>query len=87
MATRNDASPAAHDEAGAVLRQRLDYLRYQVRLVSVLSRLGYRNANRTFNDKTVVEIAKSVLDEAGVSNYEFRIKGNPQPREIAIQYR
>ncbi|MBK7402444.1 MAG: type VI secretion system tip protein VgrG [Myxococcales bacterium] len=57
--------PAVHDRSS-------DQRRYRVRIVPRLWLLKHRRRNRVFQDKTVVQIARRLLDQAGI-HHEFRV--------------
>ncbi len=60
---------------------------YRLRIVSVVNRLKYRSANRTFYLKTTSDIVKQLLTEAGISNLEFRVTAPMEAEAMTIQYR
>lgn len=57
--------PAPHERG-------TDRRRYRVRMVPKLWLLKHRRRNRVFQDKTVVQIARTVLGKAGIA-HEFRV--------------
>ena len=42
--------------------------------------------SRFFMDKTVEDIAKDLLDEAGISNFRFELSKDPKPIHYCVQY-
>lgn len=51
--------------------------------------LSHRHASRIFQQMSVPDIVKQVLDEAGLQSdqYRFVLQGNYAPREYCVQYR
>ncbi len=60
---------------------------YRLRLGPSLNRLKYRSTSRTFYGMTVLDVVKMLLNEAGVTNAEYRVTAAPPPRELTVQYR
>jgi len=59
---------------------------YRLRLVPSLNRLKYRSTSRTFYGMTVLDVVKTLLNEAGVANIESRVAAASPPRELTVQY-
>lgn len=59
---------------------------YRLRLVPSLNRLKYRSTSRTFYGMTTLDVVKTLLNEAGVTNAEYRVTAAPPPRELTVQY-
>jgi len=59
---------------------------YRVRLVPVFNRLAYRVTSRTFEDMTPVQIINTLLNEAGISDFEMRLNASFPPQELTLQY-
>lgn len=67
---------------------------YQVHMVPLLWRLTLNYQSRIFQEKSIPDIIKEVLDEAGFEqdDYRFALNGNylpltDPPREFCVQYR
>lgn len=60
--------------------------RYRVRLAPKLARLGQVRRSRVFQSKSVPEIVKQVLDDAGVANRDA-LQADHSVREYCLQYR
>jgi type VI secretion system secreted protein VgrG len=62
---------------------------YQARIVPQIWLLSMRQDCRIFQQKSVPDIVREVLVEAGVTSdlFEFRLQGNYAPREYCVQYR
>lgn len=75
---------AARQEASG---QRFTF--YRIALQPKLAFLGYRSNLRIFQDRSVPEIVKQVLDEAGISGKDvrFELKSNYAVRTYCTQYR
>ncbi len=65
------------------------FANYQARLVPKVWLLTLRRQSRIFQNKTVPDILKEVLDKAGITAdlYDFRLKGSHKAREYCVQYR
>ena len=59
---------------------------YRLRLAPSLNRLKYRSTSRTFYGMTVLDVVKMLLNEAGVTNTEYRVAAASPPRELTVQY-
>ena len=59
---------------------------YRLRLVPSLNRLKYRSTSRTFYGMTVLDVVKTLLNEAGVTNTEYRVAAASPSRELTVQY-
>jgi len=59
---------------------------YSIRLVPTLKRLGYRNASRTFEEVTPVQIVNALLNEAGMSGVDARFSTSLPLRDLIMQY-
>lgn len=59
---------------------------YRVQLVPSVQRLKYRSTSRTFYGKSSLDIASTLLAEAGVTNVEMRIGASLPPQEMTVQY-
>jgi type VI secretion system secreted protein VgrG len=59
---------------------------YRLRLVPSLNRLKYRSTSRTFYGMTTGDVVKALLNEAGVTNFEFRVTAMLPAREMTVQY-
>lgn len=59
---------------------------YRLRLVPSLDRLKYRSTSRTFYGMTALDVVKTLLNEAGVTNFEFRVSAVMPAREMTVQY-
>ena len=59
---------------------------YQVTVVPKLWRLTHRRDSRIFQEKSVPDIVKEVLTQAGVSDVRWSITGSYSPREYCVQY-
>jgi type VI secretion system secreted protein VgrG len=66
-----------------------DFTRYRATLVPALWLLTQRQNFRIFQEKSVPDIVKAVLEEAKVPSdtYRFSLKGTYKPREYCVQYR
>jgi type VI secretion system secreted protein VgrG len=60
--------------------------RYRARIAPKLARLGHVRRSRVFQSKSVPEIVKQVLDDAGVANRDA-LQGDHPVREYCLQYR
>ncbi len=62
---------------------------YQARVVPSLWLLSLEQDCRIFQDKTVEEIVKQVLQDAGITSdrFDFRLQNKPPKREYCVQYR
>lgn len=62
---------------------------YQMRIMPKIQRLAFRRNSRIFQEKTVPEIVKQILDELGLGGDEYRqvLQGNHPTREYCVQYR
>ena len=62
---------------------------YQARLVPQAWLLSLRKDCRIFQQKTVPDIVKQVLENGGVASdmFDFRLKGSYKQREFCVQYR
>lgn len=65
------------------------FTRYFAQLVPRLWKLGLREDSRMFQDLSVPDIARKVLDGAGVpsTGYRMTLQGAYKPREYCVQYR
>lgn len=65
-----------------------DYVAYQVTLRARLHRLSLNHRSRIFQEKTVEEILRTVLEENGFSRSDVRfvLKASYSPREYCVQY-
>lgn len=65
------------------------FTRYFAQLVPRLWKLGLREDSRMFQDKSVPDILKAVLDGAGVpsTGYRLSLQSAYKPREYCVQYR
>jgi len=59
----------------------------RLRVVPKLWKLGKRRDCRTFQDKSVVEIVKKVLNDGGVTDQEWNTTGTFPKRVYTVQYR
>jgi type VI secretion system secreted protein VgrG len=59
---------------------------YQARIAPKLARLAHVRRSRVFQSKSVPEIVKKVLDDAGVAN-RAKLSGRHEKREYCLQYR
>ena len=59
---------------------------YRLRLIPSLNRLKFRSTSRTFYAMTTIDVVKTLLNEAGVSNFEFRVAAALPAREMMVQY-
>ncbi len=73
-------------EQGAIGKR---FTRYFAQLVPRLWRLSLREDSRMFQDKSVPDILKAVLDGAGVpsTGYRLSLQSAYKPREYCVQYR
>ncbi len=62
-----------------------DFITYSARLVPKLWMLGINQQTRIFQNVDVTAIIKQVLDDAGISSYEFATKTYPK-QEFVVQY-
>ena len=62
---------------------------YQAQIVPQIWLLSLRKDCRIFQQKSVPDIVKEVLEDAGVTSdlFEFRLQGNYAQREYCVQYR
>jgi type VI secretion system secreted protein VgrG len=62
---------------------------YQATMVPSLWLLSLEQDCRIFQNKSVQDIVKQILEEAGITSdrFEFRLQNPPQPREYCVQYR
>ncbi|OLQ84312.1 type IV secretion protein Rhs [Vibrio ponticus] len=60
---------------------------YSLVLVPALERLSLRQNSRTFQHKTVPEMMTLLLQEMGIEDFSFALKGASVPREFCVQYR
>jgi len=62
---------------------------YQARLVPAIWLLALEQDCRIFQDETVEDIVKKILEETAITSdrYEFRLQGKYQPRGYCVQYR
>jgi type VI secretion system secreted protein VgrG len=84
----NGASRFVHGMVGRVeaLGERQGRLRYRARIVPEFWKLRHTRRSRIFQEKTVPEIVKQVLDEAGIA-HGANLSGSYSPREFCVQYR
>lgn len=59
---------------------------YRLRIAPGLGRLKYESTSRTFANMNPAQIATSLLNEAGITNAEFRLAAALPAREITVQY-
>lgn len=59
---------------------------YRLRIAPGLNRLKYESTSRTFANMNPVQIITALLNEAGITNMEFRIAAALPTREITVQY-
>lgn len=59
---------------------------YRAILKPALHRLHYISDSRIFQDLSVPEISKALLEEHGIPDVEWRLEGDHQPREYCVQY-
>jgi type VI secretion system secreted protein VgrG len=66
-----------------------DLSRYRLTLVPALWVLGLRQTSRIFQEKSIPDIIKKVLQDAGIpsSEVELSVHGDHQPWEYCVQYR
>ena len=61
---------------------------FEVRLRPALAALAHREGCRIFQEKTIVQVAQKIFEEAGFSDkLEWRISKTYEPREFIVQYR
>lgn len=61
---------------------------FDVRLRPTLAALAHREGCRIFQEKTIVQVAQSVFEDAGFGDkVEWRIAKEYEPREFIVQYR
>ncbi|WP_437993825.1 type VI secretion system Vgr family protein [Sorangium sp. So ce145] len=61
---------------------------FDVRLRPALAALAHREGCRIFQEKTIVQVAQSVFEDAGFGDkVEWRIAKEYEPREFIVQYR
>ncbi|WP_437665483.1 type VI secretion system Vgr family protein [Sorangium sp. So ce1182] len=61
---------------------------FDVRLRPALAALAHREGCRIFQEKTIVQVAQTVFEEAGFGDkVEWRIAKEYEPREFIVQYR
>jgi type VI secretion system secreted protein VgrG len=60
---------------------------YRAEVVPSLSFLTLTTDCRIFQQKTVQDIIKKVLDDAGITDHRFVLTGSYEPREYCVQYR
>jgi len=62
---------------------------YQATMVPSLWLLSLEQDCRIFQNKTVQDIVKQILEDAGITTdrFDFRLQNPPQPREYCVQYR
>ena len=60
---------------------------YQLTLVPWFSLLQHNRDCRIFQDQSVPEIIKSVLQDRGSNEFEMRLSASYEPREYCVQYR
>ena len=59
---------------------------YRATLKPALHRLQYVSDSRIFQDLTVADISRTLLEEHGIPDVEWRLDGDHQPREYCVQY-
>ncbi|AUX42165.1 hypothetical protein SOCE26_035920 [Sorangium cellulosum] len=65
-----------------------DIRHFDVRLRPALAALEHREGCRIFQEKTLVQVAQTVFEEAGFGEkVEWRIAKDYEPREFIVQYR
>lgn len=65
-----------------------DRRHFSVRLRPSLAALAHREGCRIFQEKTIVQVAQKVFEEAGFGDkVEWRITKTYEPREFIVQYR
>jgi type VI secretion system secreted protein VgrG len=75
-------------ERALFLRAVGDERHFSVRLRPALAALEHREGCRIFQDKSLVEVVQTILDEAGFGDkVEWRISKEYEPREFTVQYR
>ncbi len=60
---------------------------YQITIMPTLHRLRHGSDARIFQNITVPSIVKTLLDEHGITSFDFRLKDNRLEREYCVQYR
>lgn len=60
---------------------------FQARIVSPIAALRHRNDCRIYQDKSITDVVKEVLEKAGVSDVEWKLTGTYPKREYIVQYR
>ncbi|MBT8340516.1 MAG: type VI secretion system tip protein VgrG, partial [Desulfatitalea sp.] len=62
---------------------------YEAQVVPQLQLLGLDQDCRIFQQKSVPDIVREVLEESGITGdlFEFRLQGNYAPRDYCVQYR
>lgn len=64
-----------------------DVFTFEIRLVPSLAALAHREACRLFQEKSVVQIAQSIFDDAGFGDaVEWRTTKTYGPRELTVQW-
>ena len=69
----------------SIVDKSTDYVIYNATLVPHLWIAGLNVQSRIFQKMTVEEIIKTVLDENGIGNYQFKLQKYPQ-QEYVVQY-
>ena len=61
---------------------------FEVRLRPALAALEHREGCRIFQEKSLVEVVQTILEEAGFADkVEWRLRRDYEPREFIVQYR
>ncbi len=63
------------------------YAYYSLILVPALERLSLRHNSRIFQQQTTIDIVTTLLQEMGIEEFAFALRGKCQPREFCVQYR
>lgn len=66
--------------------RRDDVSHYSADVVPTLWLLSLTRDNRIFQNKTVPDILKQVLSDAGITDVSYAIQGTFEPREYCVQY-
>ena len=60
---------------------------YSVVLRPSIHRLAHTSDSRIWQEKTIPELVREVLEENGIANIDWRLDASYEPREYATQYR
>lgn len=60
---------------------------FKIRLRPALAALAHREGSRIYQDQNIVDVIKSVLTAAGVTELDVQLTQTYEPREYIVQYR